>query len=174
METKKTSGRPALVKNAAGVEIKLPPGIPKEVAEELPTIPASLNEVGGIKWIELWLTCKDYITDKDKYIAEILCLNYQNWQELLTIKNINNVPPLFTHTNKSKTMHPLWKMISDAEKDYKNTLKEMGLTPASFAAISKLEKIDNDDPIMKTISEIRDMNMQRLETVKELIEGDED
>lgn len=165
----KKAGRPAIIKTLGGIEITLPPNLPKALAESVLPIPASLNEIGGIRWIELWLTCKDWIDDKDKYIAELLCLKYQELQGLLIMKRELNVPPLFTHTNKSKTIHPFWTLCNETEKAYLSALKEMGLTPASFASISKLEKIDSNDPVFEAIKGIQEDNKARNAIITEII-----
>lgn len=170
----KKAGRPAIIKTLGGVEVTLPPNLPKALAESVLPIPASLNQVGAIRWIELWLTCKDWIAEKDKYVAELLCLKYQELQDLLIMKRELNVPPLFTHTNKSKTIHPFWTLINDTEKAYLSALKEMGLTPASFASIAKLEKIDESDPVFEAIKGIQEDNKARNEFINSLISKEEE
>lgn len=169
MKDIKTAGRPAIIKTLGGVEVTLPPSIPKQLAETVAPIPASLDETGAIRWIELWLTCKEWIDDKDKYVAEMLCLKYQELQKLIVMKRELNVPPLFTHTNKSKTIHPFWNLINETEKSYLSILKEMGLTPASFASISKLEKVDSSDPVFEAIKSIQEDNKNRNDIITEIL-----
>lgn len=169
MSEMKTAGRPAIIKTLGGIDVKLPPTIPKELAESVLPIPASLNETGAVRWIELWITCKDWIDEKDKYIAEMLCVKYQEFQGLLIMKRELNVPPLFTHSNKSKTIHPFWSLINETEKAYLGMLKEMGLTPASFAAIAKLEKVDSNDPVFEAIKGIQEDNKARNEIINKLV-----
>lgn len=102
------------------------------------TCPSYLDDVAKKEWKRiLKLLERENIdfNEKDFKVLEGYCTNYSNWIKFE--KLANEAGYLIYSPNGYPQQHPYCQLAKNAQTQYLNFMKELGLTPASRARMNK-------------------------------------
>lgn len=138
MMTAKT-GRPVTVKTKTNMSAELPQNISKDDLEKVPQAPNDFGIDGLILWHKIWIWLGDFLKDSDYFIVQLLCERFDRLKHLKNVRDIDRLPEFYIGSNRSKVIHPIHNLIRDAEKDYLEAIRELGLSPKAAASIKSME-----------------------------------
>ncbi|CUN87270.1 MULTISPECIES: phage terminase small subunit P27 family [Clostridium] len=108
--------------------------------------PSYLDDVAKKEWKRILKVIESENIEfnaKDLKVLEGYCTNYSNW--LMFEEKAKEAGYLIFSPNGYPQQHPYCQLAKNAQTQYLNFMKELGLTPASRARINKNKNISTTD-----------------------------
>lgn len=108
--------------------------------------PSYLDDVAKKEWKRILKVIESENIEfnaKDLKVLEGYCTNYANW--LMFEEKAKEVGYLIFSQNGYPQQHPYCQLAKNAQTQYLNFMKELGLTPASRSRINKNKNISSTE-----------------------------
>lgn len=120
--------------------------------------PAHLDDLAKKEWKRILKVMENENIEfnaKDLKVLEGYCTNYSNW--LMFEEKAKEAGYLIFSSNGYPQQHPYCQLAKNAQTQYLNFMKELGLTPASRARMNKNKNVSSNEEYSEEDKEMEAM-----------------